>query len=382
MPINTVKRHSNDRPWITDSFRNLLLKRDQAYKTNNPLYKFYRNRVNTARRRLRKNYYASKAQQVCSGEAKWWRNVRELAGMRSKTARGLQGLANNVSQGDMGALAQMTNSFFQAVCAGLQLITMESDFTGGDEYHLEAEYIITVESVERRLMQLDPRKVAGPDGIPTWVLRNFAGCLAPLLASIFKSSLREGQLPFQWKCAGVVPIPKVNRPCSVEKDLRPISLTSVLCKELESYICAYILRSARHLLDPFQYGAIQGCSTVDAPVELWHNWAVATDDPNSMVRILFLDYRKAFDHIDHNILLTKMAQLGLPSFMVRWLTGFLCERQQRVRMGGHTSDWLRVLGRMPQGTRTGPIAFLFMINDLLSNRHHAKFVDDTTVWEL
>ena len=51
-------------------------------------------------------------------------------------------------------------------------------------------------------------------------------------------------------------------------------------------------------------------------------------------------------------------------------------------MGGHTSDWLRVLDGVPQGTGTGPIAFLFMINNLLSHRHHAKFVDDTTVWEL
>ena len=177
MPIKTVNRHSNDRPWITDDFRSLLLKRDQANKTNSPLYKFYRNRVNTARKRLRKNYYTSKAQQVCSGGAQWWRHVRDLAGMRSKTTGGLQGLANNVSQGDMGALAQMTNSFFQSVCAGLQPITMESDFTEGDEYHLESEYIITVESVERRLMKLDPRKAAGPDGIPTWVLRDFAGYL-------------------------------------------------------------------------------------------------------------------------------------------------------------------------------------------------------------
>ena len=77
-----------------------------------------------------------------------------------------------------------------------------------------------------------------------------------------------------------------------------------------------------------------------------------------------------------------MAQLGLPSPVVRWLTSFLCERQQHVRMGGHKSDWLRVLGGVPQGTRTGPIAFPFMINDLLSNRHRAKFADDTTVWEL
>ena len=115
MPINTVKHHSNDCPWITDSFRNLLLKRNQAYKTNSPLHKFYRNRVNTTRKRLRNNYYVSKAQQVCSGGVQWWHHVRELAGMCRKTARSLQGLANNVSQGDMGALAQMTNSFFQSV---------------------------------------------------------------------------------------------------------------------------------------------------------------------------------------------------------------------------------------------------------------------------
>ena len=78
----------------------------------------------------------------------------------------------------------------------------------------------------------------------------------------------------------------------------------------------------------------------------------------------------------------KMAQLGLPSFVVRWLTGFLCERQQRVRMGGHKSEWLDVLCRVPQGTRTGPIAFFLLSMTSCQNRHHANFVDDTTVWEL
>ena len=152
-------------------------------------------------------------------------------------------------------------------------------------------------------------------------------------------------------CHSLVPSPNYAN-YAITKEFKLLAIT-VLCKGLECYICAYILLSARHLLDAFQYGAIQGCSTVNTLVELRDKWAVATDDPNNTVRILFLDYRKAFDHIDHSIHLRKMVQLGLPSFVVRWLTGFLCERQQRVRMGGHASTWLRVLGGAPQGTRSG-----------------------------
>ena len=102
---------------------------------------------------------------------------------------------------------------------GTPAFTIESDFTGGDECHLEAEYITTVQSMERRMMKQHPRKAVGPDGIPTWVLRDFAGYLAPPVAGIFNGSLHEGQLLCQWTCADIVPIAKVNLLCSVEEDL-------------------------------------------------------------------------------------------------------------------------------------------------------------------
>lgn len=127
----------------------------------------------------------------------------------------------------MDKLAHQINTFFQSVCEDLQPLSPDADYTGGDECAMKADFI-TFDSVEKRLVKLDPRKAAGPDGIPTWILRDFAGYLAAPVASIFNSSIREGYLPAIWKCADIIPVPKINPPRNIEKDLRPISLTSVL----------------------------------------------------------------------------------------------------------------------------------------------------------
>ena len=112
-----------------------------------------------------------------------------------------------------------------------------------------------------------------------------------------------------------------------------------------------------------------------------HDWSVATDSSDKMVRALLLDYRKAFDLIDHHILLRKLGQLGLPEFIVSWVGAFLHGRQQRVRVEQSVSEWLPVNGGVPQGTRVGPIVFLFIVNDLLEGRRRVKFVDGTASWE-
>ena len=78
-----------------------------------------------------------------------------------------------------------------------------------------------------------------------------------------------------------------------------------------------------HQLDPSQFGAIKNSSAVHALVDLVHDWSVATDSSDQMVRALLLDYRKAFDLIDHHILLRKLGQLGLPEFIVSWVGAFL-----------------------------------------------------------
>jgi hypothetical protein len=96
---------------------------------------------------------------------------------------------------------------------------------------------------------------------------------------------------------------------------------------------------------------------------MWHQ---ALDSHNS-IRAVFIDYSKAFDHVDHSTVLRKMTALGIHPLLLKWMHSFLSYRQQRVKVG-NISDWITLKGGMPQGTWLGPYVFLILIDDL--NTHH------------
>ena len=111
---------------------------------------------------------------------------------------------------------------------------------------------------------------------------------------------------------------------------------------------------------------------------MWHQ---ALDDRTS-VRALFVDYSKAFDHVDHSIVLSKMAALNADPCVIRWMHSFLSNRQQRVKIGSTVSQWTTLTGGMPQGTWLGPYVFLILIDDLQTMLDSFKFVDDVTLCEV
>jgi hypothetical protein len=94
-----------------------------------------------------------------------------------------------------------------------------------------------------------------------------------------------------------------------------------------------------------------------------------------------LDFRKAFDRVDHGILLQKLAMVGVPDFLVNWIRSFLTQRQQRVKHGDVKSSWSTLKGGVPQGTKHGPTGFLLHINDLQTVCNSLKYVDDSSIWE-
>ena len=383
LPMKTVTRNTNDRPWINDRFRELIKLRQLHHHQGNEIqYRYYRNKVNRVRKQLQKKHYENKMQKLKESNPKdWWKHIKEIT-RNTKEHNNLQPLANSICGGDLNALANQINATFKSVSDDLVPLSRHDTFTIGTDCTQPDEYIITVQQVEDQLAAINTNKAVGPDGIPNWILRDFAPILAPPVCALFNSSFREGYVPSLWKSADVCPLPKVTPPTRLDKHLRPISLTPIVSKAAEFYVRDWVMDLVADVLDPHQFGSLKGSSTVHALVELIHQWHTALDVPGKAVRVLLLDFRKAFDLVDHRILLQKLANTGIPNFLLRWIASFLTERKQRVKMGSTMSEWVQIYGGVPQGTLLGPTGFLVHINDLQTVCNTCKYVDDSSVWEV
>ena len=255
----------------------------------------------------------------------WWKHMKNLTGASSSNTNEMQGLANKCTVGDMTLLVNSMNDFFVSVSADLPRLDPTHRVFDIEE-PLPAEFTIEAGSTQRALQKVKCRKATGPDNIPPWMVNNYAHLLAAPVTAIFNSSLREGKLPDLWKTATVIPVPKKHPPGSLENDIRPISLTPILAKAFEGIVLNWVDDVITPQIDERQFGGLAGTGTTDALVEMFHSWCEATDKPDSFVRVLLVDYSKAFDHINHELLITKLCDMGLPPHLVRWMAAFLIDR--------------------------------------------------------
>ena len=211
---------------------------------------------------------------------------------------------------------------------------------------LPVQYTISVNITE----------ATGPDKTPPWIVRDFAQQLAGPVTSIFNSSLREDVLPKLWTTATVIPLPKKRPPESIENDIRPIALTPILAKVVRSIVG--LLKMVDNIIitqiDDKQFGGMAGTGTTDALVEMLHKWYATTDEPGTTVRVLFLDYRKAFDLIYHETLINKLVAINLPAHIIRWMAAFLLDHEKLSTIGESVSQPGYPNGGVPQGTLSGP----------------------------
>ena len=241
---------------------------------------------------------------------------------------------------------------------------------------------VSPESVWRQLCGLDPSKSTGPDHCHPRIFREIkVGVLRPLFL-LFKRSLEEGQLPTAWKEAMVIPIFKKGSRTQ-PTNYRPVSLTSIACKMLESIIKDSLVHyfTVNNLFSINQHGFRAGFSCVTQLLKVLEDWTVAIDSGKS-VDVIYLDFQKAFDRVPHNRLLSKLRSYGIGGNLFGWIRNFLSNRKQCVSIRGSCSNWSDITSGVPQGSVLGPILFITFINDLPESVLSSVFMfaDDTKLY--
>ena len=243
--------------------------------------------------------------------------------------------------------------------------------------------LVTEQKVKKKLLNLKTDKSQGPDGINPRVLKECGSSLSKPLAVIYQKSLDTGILPSDFKRANITPIFKKGSRSS-PGNYRPVSITSVPCKILESIIRDEMLEHLERnkLLSDDQHGFTKNKSCLTNLLETLEDITSCLDNGEG-VDIVFLDYRKAFDSVPHKRLVHKIARYGFGEVFTRWINNFLSERTQTVSIRGEFSEPKDVLSGVPQGSVLGPLLFILYVNEIpeILQGTAKLFADDTKVYD-
>ena len=233
---------------------------------------------------------------------------------------------------------------------------------------------------------INDKKATGPDDIPGKLLKICALELHEIFVILFQQSLDLGTVPDDWKTAHIFPLFKKGDRTSPENH-RPISLTCIPCKLLEHIVFSTTsdFLDRQNFFTSFQHGFRQkrSCeSQILTTLKDFTNFLNSSAQTDAVL----LDFSKAFDKVDHNLLLSKINNAGIHGPLLDWMTSFLKNRQQYVVVEGCISSPSRVLSGVPQGTVLGPLFFLIYINDICDNLTLGTFIrlfaDDSLLYRV
>ena len=243
--------------------------------------------------------------------------------------------------------------------------------------------LITIKDMEDALNNLNANKSPGPDNIHPKLLKLCCKTLSTPLKILFDCSMNNGCIPNEWKNAEVRPIFKKGDKTN-PGNYRPVSLTPIICKVFEKFIKNSLNNHliVNNILSKEQFGFVSGRNTITQLLVTLNDWMSDLDN-DVPVDAAYLDFRKAFDTVPHQRLISKLKSYNIKGPILNWINSFLSDRTQFVKINNSSSSNLNVSSGVPQGSVLGPTLFIFFINDLpnvIKNSSVKIFADDTKAY--
>lgn len=239
--------------------------------------------------------------------------------------------------------------------------------------------------VLQKMQTLKRRSSVTPDRLPPILFAQLADVLAGPLSIILTRSFEDGEVPTLFKESIVTAIHKKGKRYLPE-NYRPVAQCVIPCLIMEKIVVDNITEflSANGHLDPNQHGFTKGRSTETQLLEVSQDWALARNRRVTL-HVLYFDFSRAFDRVDHTLLLVKIASLGIGPRIIKWLNAYLSDRTFRVRVDDSLSSSGRCTSGVPQGSCLGPLLYAIFVTDLgraLSalNVTYKMYADDLKVY--
>ena len=396
--VRTMKLPKHRAPrqeWMTNGLANCCYNKSKLYKKfkcyptiiNENAFKIYRNKLKAILWQAERNFYTNKIIACAADQKQIWKILNYLISKKKNQQTDFSLDYNGQIITNPADIVDRFNNFFVNIGPDLASRIPPTDInftkylkgTYKNSFYLSptnAQEVIQVASL------LPNKKSKGVDEIPVSTVKQTISKIAEPLAEIINTSIHTGIFPDALKIAKICPIYK-GGPKNEIGNYRPISVLPSFSKIFEKlvYKRLYNYITKLDILIPNQYGFRPSHSASMALLDLYDKLSENIENRKYVIGI-FIDLQKAFDTVNHDILLKKLHHYGIRGIALKWFSNYLSDRTQYVSINNVSSDLKSICCGVPQGSILGPLLFLLYVNDLVNSSDLLYFIlyaDDTSI---
>ena len=379
-------------PWLTNRIMYLIDLKSQYFKlyldgfvTKNE-NNIFKNNVKNCIRKTKKAYYNHLFMKSKDNLSNTWKILKNITSYKIDIGKIKKLILNNIELFDDVEIAEVFVDYFSSIASDLddKLPSSSIDPTSFIEPLRNSMYLMPVSTYEVSAV-INNLKSSNHriNIVPGRIFKLFQSSIVSVISDMVNQCFLQGKYPSCLKYAIITPVFKSGELTS-PSNYRPIAVTSFLNKIFEKLIHKRLLDfiEQNNILSPYQFGFRQNTSTQDAVINL-SEYLYETLNKKEIGVGVFIDYSKAFDTINHAILINKMSKYGVRGIPSNLFKSYLKNRRQVVKIGSFISSARVINIGIPQGTILGPLLFLLYINDLPKITQLCKFIifaDDTALY--